>query len=277
MPGSSWTDAPWQRVLGIAGGLGPHAHLELERRLLAAIGDAAGDRSYPPWVLSSMPATPDRTAAVLGQGPSPVPWLVSSLERLEAAGADFAVIACVSAHAFLDEVLPRARLPVLDLVAETLLEIHRRGDWLRVGLLATTGTLESGIFAIAAARCAPELRLLSLPDLPGGTSLQEELVMRSIYGPSTDGRRAGGIKAGQDRDPATGRRHADSLRRALGRLAEAGAECVITGCTEIPLALGRDPIQGIPLIDPIDVAARQAIRISRGEQPLPAYPSPPAK
>ena len=47
----------WKRVIGIMGGLGPHAHIELERLILAeterVIGRPALDQDYPPWILSS--------------------------------------------------------------------------------------------------------------------------------------------------------------------------------------------------------------------------------
>lgn len=66
----------WQRVIGIVGGLGPHAHIEFERRLLAAITQPSSDQDYPEWVVSSIPQTPDRTAALLEGGPSPVSCLV---------------------------------------------------------------------------------------------------------------------------------------------------------------------------------------------------------
>jgi aspartate/glutamate racemase len=94
--------------------------------------------------------------------------------------------------------------------------------------------------------------------------------MRPIYGPLREGRRQpGGIKCGGDRDPETGAFHRDVLEDAVRRLAGAGAVCVVTGCTEIPLALGRDPVDGTPLLDPLDLAARAAVRIARGELPLP--------
>ena len=81
-----------RRVIGIAGGMGPHAHLEFERRLLAAIERPSSDQDYPEWVVSSVPDTPDRTVALLEGGPSPIPSLLRSFERLAASGADFAVM-----------------------------------------------------------------------------------------------------------------------------------------------------------------------------------------
>jgi aspartate racemase len=263
---SKMRSGPWQRVIGIVGGLGPHAHIELERRLLAAVADAGGDQAYPEWVVSSIPQTPDRTLALLAGGPSPVPWMVRSLKRLDRCGAGFAMIACVTAHAFLDEVRPKVRLPILDLVEVTLREAALRlpGSG-RIGVLATTGALRSGIWARTLERVAPRLELVSLLDLPEGESLQEELLMCPVYGPLREGRRLpGGIKSG-----GAGAAHRATLTAAVSRLAAAGAACVVTGCTEIPIALGRDPVDGIPLLDPLDLAAVTAVRIARGELPLP--------
>jgi aspartate racemase len=261
----------WQRVIGIAGGLGPHAHIELERRLLAAIERPSSDQDYPEWVVSSIPETPDRTAALLEGGPSPVPWLLRSFERLASCRADFAVMACITAHAFLEEIRAQARLPILDMVEVTLAEASRRFDRrARIGILATTGALQGRVYQRAAARVAPDLDLVSLLDLPDGGALQEDLVMRPIYGPLREGRRGpGGIKSGGDRDLETGTPHRDSLADAVGRLVAVGAVCVVTGCTEIPLALGREPVNGTPLLDPLDLTAHIAVRIARGELPLP--------
>ena len=264
------TTESFRRVIGIVGGLGPIAHLEFERRLLAVIESPSSDQEYPEWVLSSIPQTPDRTVALLGDGPSPVPWLLRGLERLTGS-CDFAVITCLTAHAFLDEVRPQARLPILDLVEISAREaVPCCGADARIGLLATVGTLRSRVFHRALDRIAPGLEIVSPLDLPDGERLQEDLVMRPIYGPLREGRRqAGGIKSGGDRDPETGVSHRDTLSRAARLLAEAGAACVIAGCTEIPLALGREPLDGTPLLDPLDIAARTAVRIARGELPLP--------
>ncbi len=183
---------PGQRVIGILGGLGPYAHLEFERRLLAAVENSATDQEYPEWIVASIPQTPDRTAALLGQGPSPVPALLRGLDKL-AASAHFAVITCMTAHAFLDEIRAQARLPILDIVALTLAEAARKlGGPARIGILATVGALASGVYCQARDRVAPHLDLLSLLDLPDGERFQEELVMRPIYGPLHQGRRRPG-------------------------------------------------------------------------------------
>ncbi len=261
-----------RRVIGIAGGLGPHAHIEFERRLLAAIQHPSSDQDYPEWVVSSIPQTPDRTAALLEGGPSPMPWLLRSFERLADSHADFAVLTCITAHAFLDEIRAQAKLPILDMVEVTLAEASRRfGHRARIGILATSGALLGRVYERTAARVASDLELVSLLDLPAGDALQEELVMRPIYGPLREGRRwPGGIKSGGDRDLETGIHHRDSLADAVARLAAIGSVCVVTGCTEIPLALGREPVDGTPLLDPLDLTAHIAVRIARDDLPLPS-------
>lgn len=261
----------WPRLLGILGGLGPHAHLHFEQRLLAAVGDAARDQDYPGWLLASVPETPDRTAALVASAASPVASMVRGLERLRAGGADFAVIACNTAHAFLPELRRRVDLPLLDLVELTLEHIVERwGARARVGLLATTGTLRSGLYPSTGARVAPELTWRTLLDLADGEALQDTWVMRAIFGPAdAEGRRAGGIKAGGSRDPLTGEEHRVMLARAVERLAQEGIDVAICGCTEIPLALGSGTVGSTPLVDPLEVAAAVAVEIAAGRREVP--------
>lgn len=269
----------WRKVIGIIGGLGPHAHLEFERLILAAtdrlLGRPARDQDYPPWVLASIPATVDRSAALLGEGPSPLPQLVECARKLCGDGttnrADFAVMACNTAHAYLDELRARVEIPIFDMISATLEEaVRQTGSSPRLGILATTGTLKSGVYSKALERFGAGARLISPLDLeaPGlaGPRLQEELVMTPIFGPLIDGERAGGgIKSG-NLSGGGAESPAQALRRAVGLLGEAGAELVIMACTEIPLALGRDPVDGIPVIDPMEVAADACVAIAAGRR-----------
>lgn len=269
----------WRHVIGVLGGLGPFAHIELEKLLLAATANRLArhpfDQDYPEWIVASMPSTPDRTESILGAGPSALPCLERGLRRLlgstDHSGADFAVIACNTAHLHLDALRHAVPIPIYDVIDGTLDDVSTRfGDGACVGLLATSGTLRSSLYPQAASRHGRNLRIISPFDCgPNGEDLQERLVMEPIYGPLRDGRRAGGgIKSGMFGDHPSASGFA-SLRSAVKLLADAGAEVVVTACTEIPLAIGRDSIDGIPLVDPMAVAAERAIEIALGERPLP--------
>ncbi|MEM7587048.1 MAG: aspartate/glutamate racemase family protein [Acidobacteriota bacterium] len=261
----------WQRTLGIVGGLGPHAHIAFEKQLLAAVGAVASDQDYPPWIVSSLPATPDRTQALIADGPTPVPALVASLRNLEGR-ADFAVVACNTAHAFLEEAQAQVKIPVLNVIRETVEELRARlplGS--RIGLLATTGTLRAAVYErTSAAAVGEDLVWRSLLDEPSRRGLQDSLVMSSIYGSaSSEGRGHGGLKAGLLQDPETGEPFADRLGRAVDELLRQGCSAVVLGCSEIPLALTGPSGLPAPLVDPMQIAADRCLRIASGELPLP--------
>jgi aspartate racemase len=227
----------------------------------------------------------DRTQTLLGAGPSPVPLLTQSVRRLygshQAKGADFAVIACNTAHAYLDEVRRRVRLPFLDMIGETVeAACARYGPQVTIGVLGTTGTVRADLYGRTAAALGHCVRTFSLLDVRDGARdgawLQENLVMAPIYGPrQRNDRGGGGIKSGLvHEDPEQTRvvteRAAGPLRDAVHVLARHGAQVCVLASTEIPLALGRAPVDGMPLLDPIQVAAAEAMAVAAGDRPLPA-------
>ena len=272
----------WKRIIGIVGGLGPHAHIELERLILQATCDRLdrppNDQDYPEWILSAIPATPDRTRAFLGEAPTPLHQLKRSILRLagtrDAPGADFAVIACNTAHLYLDELRRVSPIPILDMIEETVQASKlRSARQTTIGLLATTGTLRADLYVAAANRLSDPPKVISLLDCStadrSGEQLQEELVMVPIYGSLRNGdREGGGIKSGFT-SPSQKSELKRPLVEAVRILKNAGATLVVLGCTELPLVLGRDTIAGVPLLDPLEVAAVAAVEIALGERPLP--------
>ena len=260
-----------QQIIGIVGGLGPWAHIELERNLLLSarrIVGAARDQDFPEWILSSIPQTPDRTLAIENRAADPTDYLVQGLKRLEThrdssgrevPGADFAIIACISAHKFLPAAGAQVSIPVLNMVAETARAVGAEHPGAKVGLLATSGTLTAGFFHSELRRCG--LTPVSLLDLPDGPELQRALIMETIYGPVVDGARAGGGIKGL----GVRAEHVEAFTRAAEHLVRsADATVVIPGCTEIGLALKGESICGAALVDPMRVISDVAIRRAYG-------------
>jgi len=260
-----------KEVIGIVGGMGPRAHIQLERYMLEAaeaLLQACADQDFPQWILSSIPQTPDRTASMRGQGPDPTDLLTESLRKLRThldekarvvRGADFAVVACISAHKFIGEAAGKVGIPILNMVTESAAAISACWPGATVGLLATSGTLEDGFLHEAFRRSG--LVPVSPVDLADGSNVQQELVMETIYGkPAGNGRHDGGIK-GQGILVT----HIEALCEAARHLIELGnAEVIFAGCTEIGLALSEDTICGVPLVDPMKIAAEAAVRRAYG-------------
>ncbi|MEA1996721.1 MAG: amino acid racemase [Gemmatimonadota bacterium] len=242
-------------VIGIVGGVGPYAGLEMNRKIFDNTLTNGTDRSHLEVILySSGGRVTDRTEYLLGhEGRNPAEGLFEAVQTLARAGAQVAAIACNTAHSSeiitpLKEKIRKLglRIELVDMIGEVGLFIKDNfGRGLNVGLLATEGTVAAGVY-----QCLEEERL-------GGTRLilpDREIVQavhRAIYDTEF------GIKAFSN--PVTERAKED-CRRGLRHLKDKGAELVILGCTEIPLALPEKEFEHLTLIDPAVVAARALIR-----------------
>ncbi len=227
-----------KKTIGILGGMGPEATAHFFNLIIKDTA-AARDQDHIPVIIYNLPQVPERTAALLGKGPSPVPLLRKGIRRLGRAGADFIVIPCITAHAFLPEIKTAGRVPILSLLDEALALSRKKIPKLkRAGLLASTGTLRSGLFHKAFATAGVEII--------NPTDKEQAKIMEAVFGKA-------GIKAGFTRGQP--RR---LILNAARRLIRRGAQAIIAGCTEIPLVLKDEDIS-VPLIEPMRIAARAAI------------------
>ena len=227
-----------EKVVGILGGMGPEATLDCFGKLLRSTR-AEKDQEHLRVLIDSNSKVPDRTAAILGKGPSPVPALVASANGLAHAGADFIIVPCVSAHMFLEEVRAQVDVPIIsmfDVVARAILEA--RPAMRTLGLLGTTGTIRGGRFQ---KRLARDGITVIVPDDAG-----QERVMAAIYDIKN-------LAPSRPRSAITA-----ELAAAAEALVSRGAQAIVAGCTEIPLALHQEHLH-VPYFDSVLVLARAAI------------------
>ena len=230
-----------KKTIGILGGMGPEATLDCFGKIIKNT-PAQRDQDHLRVVIDSNPAVPDRTAAIIEEGPSPVPMIVKGCHALEKAGADFIIIPCVSAHLFVAEIQQQVNLPILsifDAVAETIIRDYPQIK--TVGLLGTTGTVRGGLFQ---KRLAREKIKTVVPD-----ETVQSMIMNAIY----DIKNAAPPRA-------RGEITADLVAAAEGLQANKPdhAQAIIAGCTEIPLALGQQDLS-LPYFDSLTILARAAI------------------
>ena len=91
------------KVVGILGGMGPMSTVDLMRKVTEKT-PVRGERDHLRILVDSRPQIPDRPAALLGTGESPVPMMQESARMLEKWGAELLAIPCNSAHGFLKDV-----------------------------------------------------------------------------------------------------------------------------------------------------------------------------
>ena len=220
---------PTHRVIGIIGGMGPEATVDLMRRIIAKT-PVSDDQDHIHLIVESNPKIPSRIAHLIeGTGPDPTPELMRIAANLERAGADALAIPCNTAHAYADSIRRAVSIPLLDMVSLTVSEIAATGRT-RVGLLASTAVHNTALYAKAFS--AQGIATL----LP---SRQEE-VMALIKG----------VKRGN-----TGNQAQAALGRIALKMAEQ-ADVLLIGCSELSvIAAGI----AVPFVDSLDVLARAIV------------------
>ena len=237
------------KVIGILGGMGPEATLDCFGKIIKNT-PAKADSEHLRVVIDSNPAIPDRISAILGDGESPVPALIAGCRGLQNAGAEFIIIPCVTVHFFLPQIQAESPLPVLSII-DAVAEAIRRNfpESATVGLLGTIATVQSGLFQ---------------------KRLAEENIHTLVPGGSEQTKIINAIKDIKDTRPSRPKSEITAdLIEAAGTLIQKkplGAEAIIAGCTEIPLALGQEHLP-VPYFDSLRILARAAIRFA-GRDPI---------
>lgn len=230
-----------KKVVGIIGGMGPLATVDLFRKIVVNT-KAACDGEHIRILVDNNTNIPDRTKAILAGGANPVRELTSSACKLEEMGADFLIMPCNTAHYFHEEVQRAVSIPVLNMIRITCDSLIKQGIK-KAGLLATDGTIKSGIYHKVFEDSGVEL-IQPEDD-------EQSAIMDMIYS---------GVKAGRsDYD-------ASKANCVMARLVDRGAQALILGCTELPLAMGMYNLS-YPSVDPTLELAMEAIRTA-GARPL---------
>jgi aspartate racemase len=223
------------RMVGILGGMGPEATLDLYRHIIN-LTPAIKDQDHIPVIIYSNPRIPDRTEAITGLGESPLPYLINGAKLLEKAGAGIIAMPCNAAHHFLPQLQQEVSIPFLDMIGETCREVRKTLPHAKkVGLIAATGTVCSGIYCRAFSRNGIEVLIPSEAD--------QKKIQTAIEQ----------VKAGEQN-----RLTRETFQSNGRRLVELGAEAVILGCTEVPLAFETNEVNYFA-IDTTRILAEAAI------------------
>jgi aspartate racemase len=226
------------KLAGILGGMGPGATIDLCREIMR-LTPAQKDQDHLRVLAYSNAAIPDRTSAILSDGEDPLPELIRSARLLEQAGAELIAIPCNTAHYYYEPIRDSVGIPVINMLDETCEEFLRAVPGGRcAGLLAASGTARTGIYERAFRKRGVSM---VIPDAE---------LQAAVHASILD------VKAGRHGSETRGFFHAAGLR-----LIERGAEAVILGCTEIPLAFDVDAVP-YRCINSTEVLARAVLRLA---------------
>ena len=132
-------------TLGVIGGLGPMATARF-MEMVIEMTEAVRDQDHIEMIIHNCPRIPDRTAYILGQSDeTPADLMVEIGQSLTGQGVCCIAIPCITAHYFYRELSEKISVPIINIIDETAGELVEHGVE-RVGILATDGTVKSGLF-----------------------------------------------------------------------------------------------------------------------------------
>ena len=198
-------------TIGIVGGMGPYAGMDLERKIFDCI-DAKSDQDYPDVIMiSASRLIPDRSYYIMHPDTeNPCIGISYVVQKLAAMGATHVAIPCNTAHFYYDQMQERVPVPIIHMIRETAGHCRKEG-FEKVGILATDGTVGTDLYR-------KELQKVGIEAVYPSEG-QQKRVMSAIYDY---------VKAGRKIEE-------DYLSGCIAELEGEGCQAFILGCTELPI------------------------------------------
>lgn len=229
--------------IGILGGMTPESTLTYYQHIVRTYQQRYGTHAFPEIVIYSVSFQQFEDWMESGEWDAIAVALGDGLERLAAAGADFAVIATNTMHLLFDRLERSSPIPLISIVDATGRAIERTGLH-TVGLLGTRFTMTESFYADRLARRG--IRTL-VPEADEQAEIHR-IIMDEL-------------SRGELRETSRARYLA-----IMAKLAAGGAEGIVLGCTEIPL-LVRPEHTSVPLFDTAVLHAEEALACALGQEP----------
>lgn len=226
---------PARRRIGILGGMGPEATVQLMQRVIDRTA-ARDDEDHVPMFVDNNPQVPSRLKAIVeGTGADPGPVIAEMARRLETAGAEALAMPCNTAHHYAPQIEAAVSIPFLNMVELSADRLANDGAR-RVGLLASPAVKITGIFdRTFAARGIETL----FPD-------DREALLRAIRAVKVSSRSA---------------EAREILSRAAVALADEGADSLLVACSEFSI-IADAIVSPLPVADTVDILADAIVAFS---------------
>jgi len=224
-------------LVGIVGGMGPSATVYLQQ-LILQFASSKNDQGHIPFLLFMNP----QILSCQEDGGNYIKEVYRSIKVLEHAGATHIVLACYSAYIGIEEIQSKINVKLIDIPLLTINWISQNFSEKKIGLLAAPKVLKAKLFQ------AP-LESFGYKIIIPSAVIQNKYVEKAIYDPNF------GIKSGNIEESNK------MILHAMKHLVSRGAEKIIFGCTDLPVAYSTDD-QGI--IDPLRILAKYIVKLSKG-------------
>jgi aspartate racemase len=225
------------KTVGIIGGIGPESTIEYYRQIIAAYREQKKDGSYPSIIIDSinMKAIVDLITA--GEFSKTAEFLVSEIQRLANAGADFGLLAANTPHIVFDEISRRSPIPLLSIVEATL-NAARAIGLKRVGLFGTRFTMQGRFYTDIFSEAGIQLVVPNEDEQAYIHDKYMNELVQGIFLPDTRERLLTIVEHLKERERIDG---------------------LILGGTELPLILRDVTDRGIPFLDTTKIHVQRIV------------------
>ncbi|HXQ30792.1 MAG TPA: amino acid racemase [Steroidobacteraceae bacterium] len=223
--------------IGILGGSSDQATADYYRRLNKAFNDRLGGWNTAELLVSSMNFALAERWVRTGDWDAAARYLTERAQALEAAGADLLLCVSNTLHRVAPNFTAGLSIPFLHIVDPTAKAILAAG-LTRVGLLGTKPVMATDYVK---RRYLEQFGVGILVPSPA----EQDIVDRIIFDELCRGRFLPEAK--------------ERYLAIADRLADAGAEGVILGCTEIPMLIGQSDRPHLPMFDTVELHVAAAV------------------
>ncbi len=135
------------RKLGVIGGMGPMA-TQLFYKKVIEMTDAKCDQEHIDMIILNHASMPDRTLSIKNNQTDDIfNKLLNDAKMLQENDVCAIAIPCNTSHYFWEKLQKEVKIPIINMVRETVFYIKEKNpDIKKIGLLATDGTVFSGIY-----------------------------------------------------------------------------------------------------------------------------------
>lgn len=224
------------KTIGILGGMGPGATVDLYGKIIRCMQTAYGavqDNEFPPILIYNLPLDGFDETGFVDQG-LVSGQLIRGVQCLERAGAEVIVVGCNTIHYFYREMQNAVRVPILNIIDEAVKQSVRMGHQ-KVGIVGSQSTRELDLYG----KSAKEYGLNTIVAYEAEQEALNHIIMQ--------------VMAGRHN-----RYDTLNLKHIIMNLQSRGAQAIILGCTELPLAIDQLDVD-IPVFDATGILAQQVV------------------
>lgn len=230
-------EANTMKTVGIVGGLGPESTIDYYRSIISVYREKSTDGSYPSIVIISLDVDKGVRLVNASDWPQLTGYLVGGLQRLAAAGADFALLSANTPHVVFSDVSRLSPLPLISIVEATCQEVKNRG-FKRVSLLGTRFTMSGRFYPEVFGKQGIALVPPSQEEQAYIHDKYLNELLKGVFLPETHDRLQQIIATQKQRD---------------------AVQAVILAGTELPLILREESVAEIPLLDTTQIHVLAAV------------------